>query len=199
MRVNPGIDGFINTTIFEDSVPLDPKKHGVDEPWGVRYVTETSVIEKDGHEETSIDLARSFKIRNDKFINKVSDKPVAYEIQTLASQKMLMGADSFNQKRAGFAAHPVWINKFAEDELYAAGEYTWQSQESDGVERWAARGESVRDSDLVFWHNFSLTHNPRSKDLPVMPIERISVHIKPSGLFEKTLALDGPASNQAFN
>lgn len=32
-----------------------------------------------------------------------------------------------------------------------------------------------------------------------MPIERIAVHLKPSGFFEKNPALDVPASNQHVN
>lgn len=50
-----------------------------------------------------------------------------------------------------------------------------------------------------FWHTFNLTHNPHTEDFPVMPVERVSVQLKPAGFFESNPALDVPASNQAFN
>lgn len=46
---------------------------------------------------------------------------------------------------------------------------------------------------------FGLTHNPRIEDFPVMPVERVSVMLKPDGFFTKNPALDVPQSSQAFN
>ncbi|KAL4874436.1 copper amine oxidase [Aspergillus karnatakaensis] len=200
LRIDPAIDGFANTAIYEDSIPL-PTELGVADPYGVGYIATTTPLTHAGHFETSTSKARVFKIRNDAIINKISNKPVAYKIQTLASQTMLMSPSSFNRKRAGFAAHPVWVTKYRDDELYAAGEFTNQSKSSKetGLENWASRGENVVDTDLVFWHTFTLTHNPRPEDFPVMPIERISVHLKPSGFFEKNPALDVPPSRQEVN
>ncbi|KAF9879668.1 hypothetical protein CkaCkLH20_02479 [Colletotrichum karsti] len=198
LRIDPAIDGFNNTVVYEDSVPI-PLDTGVEDPYSVGYVSQTTVLERAGHAEVDVDKARVFKIRNDSIINKVSNRPVAYKIQTLPSQRMLAGPQSFNARRAQFAEHPVWVTRYRDDELYAAGEFTWQSQESQGVEKWAAREDNVKDSDLVFWHTFSLTHNPRPEDFPVMPIEKISVHMKPSGFFEKNPALDVPPSSQSAN
>lgn len=51
-------------------------------------------------------------------------------------------------------------------------------------------------------HNFlafGLTHNPRIEDFPVMPMERISVMLRPDGFFTKNPALDVPQSTQASN
>ncbi|KAJ5620289.1 hypothetical protein N7510_004273 [Penicillium lagena] len=198
LRIDPAIDGFQNTVCYEDSIAL-PKESGVADPYGVGYIASTSVIEKAGHAETDVSKSRVFKIRNDNVVNRVSNRPVAYKIQTVASQSMIMSQSSFNRKRAKFADHPVWVTKYREDELFAAGEFTNQSKSSTGVEAWAGRADPVRDSDVVFWHTFALTHNPRTEDFPVMPVERISVHLKPSGFFEKNPALDVPPSTQAFN
>ena len=46
---------------------------------------------------------------------------------------------------------------------------------------------------------FGLTHNPRIEDFPIMPMERISVMLKPDGFFTKNPALDVPQSSQTFN
>ncbi|KAI9037606.1 uncharacterized protein KD926_000168 [Aspergillus affinis] len=199
LRIDPAIDGFNNTVVYEDSIAL-PKEIGVADPYGVGYIAASSIIEQSGHAETDIYKSRTFKIRNDNVINKVSGRPVAYKIQTIASQPMLMATESFNRKRALFAEHPIWVTKYRDNELYAAGVFTNQSTSSNpGLETWAGRGENVKNADLVFWHTFTLTHNSRPEDFPVMAVERISVHLKSSGFFEKNPALDVPQSNQEFN
>lgn len=66
---------------------------------------------------------------------------------------MLMHPRSFNRKRAQFATRPIWVTKYHEDELYAAGEFTNQSKTSSGVEEWVARDENVENTDVVLWHS----------------------------------------------
>lgn len=46
---------------------------------------------------------------------------------------------------------------------------------------------------------FGLTHNPRIEDFPVMPMEKVSVMLRPDGFFTKNPALDVPPSNQGSN
>ncbi|KAL2205797.1 hypothetical protein CC79DRAFT_1349212 [Sarocladium strictum] len=200
LRVDPAIDGFNNTVVYEDSIPISESDDcNVDDPYGCGYVAKTTVIDKSSSADTDPMVSRTFKIRNDNVINRISGHPVAYKVQALSTQPMIMSPKSFNRRRALYSEHPVWVTKYRDGELYAAGEYTNQSQDSDGVEKWVARGDDVRDTDVVFWHTFSLTHNPRPEDFPVMPSERVSVHIKPSGFFEKNPALDVPQSKQDFN
>ncbi|KAL7922842.1 copper amine oxidase [Trichoderma austrokoningii] len=199
LRIDPAIDGFNNTVVYEDSVPLVPEEHGIDDPYGVGYVARTTVLDRAGFADNNVELGRVFKIRNDSVINAISRKPVAYKVQTVASQRMNMSARSFNARRARFHEHPVWVTRHQDDELFAAGEFTNQSRESTGVDKYAARGDDIRDQDVVFWHTFALTHNPRPEDFPVMPVERLSVHLKPSGFHERNPALDVPSSQQAVN
>ncbi|EER45636.1 copper amine oxidase [Histoplasma capsulatum H143] len=197
MRVDPSIDGHDNTVIYQDSVPMpdDP----VANPYGVGYVTETTVLKTSGTADTNVEKYRVFKIRNDSVINTISCKPVAYTLQTLPSQMMLMSPRSFNRRRAQFATKPIWVTKYQDGELHAAGEFTNQSKKSSGVEEWVGRNDNIENTDVVLWHTFGLTHNPRPEDFPIMPAERISIMLKPDGFFEKNPALDVPPSNQAFN
>jgi primary-amine oxidase len=222
-RIDPAIDGFNNTIYYEDSVPMP---ESAENPYGCGYVTEPTTMKTSGSANTSVERHRVFKIRNDSVINPITYKPVAYKLQTSPSQMLLMGPKSFNYRRAEFASKPIWVTKYNEDELYAAGEFTNQSRKSDGVETWVARNESIENEDVVLWHSmfpffffllsstttfrifadsfffvtaFGLTHNPRIEDFPVMPVERVSAHLKPDGFFTKNPALDVPPSAQAFN
>jgi primary-amine oxidase len=61
------------------------------------------------------------------------------------------------------------VTKYQENELYAAGRYTLQSQlEVGGVHDMAKRKDEVTNEDIVLWNVFGLTHNPRVEDWPVM-------------------------------
>ncbi|KAL1999642.1 hypothetical protein VTN02DRAFT_4221 [Thermoascus thermophilus] len=196
LRIDPAVDGFRNTVYYEESVPLP---EGEDNPYGVGYVTEQTVIQTSGAADTSVDRHRVFKIRNDGVINPVTRRPVAYQLQTAPSQMLLMGPNTFNYRRARFATRPIWVTRYRDDELYAAGEFTNQSKCSHGVETWVKRNDPTENEDVVLWHTFGLTHNPRAEDFPVMPVERLSVTLRPDGFFTKNPALGVPPSTQAFN
>ncbi len=196
-RMDPAIDGYKNTVIYQDSVPM--VEDAQTNPYLVGYTTDETVIKKSGTADTAVDKNRVFKIRNDSKINEITYKPMSYKLMAAPAQMMLASPRSFGQKRAMFGTKPIWVTKYRDDELFAAGEFTNQSKNSEGVETWAARNENVEDEDLVLWHTFGLTHNPRIEDFPVMPMERVSVMLKPDGFFTKNPALDVPPSTQAFN
>ncbi|KAH8432763.1 copper amine oxidase [Aspergillus melleus] len=195
-RMDPALDGFHNTVYYEDSVPMPEDENN---PYNVGYTTEQTVLKTSGTANTSVERHRVFKIRNDSHINPITYKPIAYKLQTSPAQMLLASPRSYGVKRAGFATKPIWVTKYQDGELYAAGEFTNQSKESQGVEKWVARKDSVENEDVVLWHTFGLTHNPRIEDFPVMPMERVSVMLRPDGFFTKNPALDVPPSNQAFN
>jgi len=63
----------------------------------------------------------------------------------------------------------VWVTKYKEGELWAAGPYPFQSQgEVGGVQDMVDRGDNIENEDVVVWSVFGLTHNPRVEDWPVM-------------------------------
>lgn len=197
LRIDPSVDGHKNTIFYEDSEPL-PVDSELN-PFGMGYIAKQTVLKNAGFADLNIEKNRVFKIRNDEKINEVSLKPVTYKLQAAPSQMLLMSSDSFARKRAAFSEHAVWVTKYHDDELYAAGEFTNQSRVDTGLAVWAARKEKVENEDIVLWHTFGLTHNPRPEDFPVMPVEKLSVMLKPDGFFTKNPALDVPPSNQGFN
>lgn len=149
-RMDPALDGFHNTVYYEDSVPLPEDENN---PYLVGYTTEQTVLRTSGTANTDISRHRVFKIRNDSHINPITYKPIAYKLQTSPSQMLLSSPKSYGAKRAGFATKPIWITKYRDDELYAAGEFTNQSRESEGVEKWVQRKDPVENEDIVLWHS----------------------------------------------
>jgi primary-amine oxidase len=57
----------------------------------------------------------------------------------------------------------------------------------------------VRNEDIVVWHTFGTTHNPRVEDWPVMPSEKMMATLKPVNFFERNPGIDVKASLQEDN
>ena len=217
LRVDPAIDGQNNTVVQEEShsVPISTERN----PKGNLYEIRQNVIRKSQSFDAEPKHNRIVKIQNTSKMNKISGKPVAYKFTPSPSQLLLADSESVQNKRALFAQHHVWITKYKDNELYAGGKYTLQSQrEIGGLADAVARNEDVVDTDVVVWNVFGLTHNPRVEDWPVMyvefaivlvgltrspPILTIYVHrpveihqlmISPSDFFECNPAIDVPSS-----
>jgi primary-amine oxidase len=203
LRIDPALDGDKNSFMEEDSVamPFDE-----DNPVGVGYTTKKKILSRSGYSEARPN--RVHKIINSSVINKISRQPVAYAIHSPQKEMLLAHPESWHAKRARYALQPYWVTTHRDTELYAAGDYTYQSLPEDGgtdpsvkgdLGKWAGRGDKVDDEDIVVWHSISLTHNPRPEDYPVMPCETMTVSLKPSGFFEQNPALDVPPSTQRTN
>lgn len=192
-RLDPAIDGHNNTILHEEShtAPWDPTTN----PNGNFYEIRKTIV----HRSSGLDAApqhnRIFKIVNPNIKNPVSQNPVGYKFAPPATQKLLAHPGSIQANRALFTNHHVWVTKYHDNELYAAGRFTMQSQrEVGGVADMAARCESVENEDLVVWNVFGLTHNPRVEDWPVMPVEIYQIHYKPSDFFTANPAIDVPST-----
>lgn len=141
----------------------------VTNPAGNFYENRQSVISRAGWLDAAPQHNRVIKIQNRHVFNPISGKPVGYKFTPAPTQLLLADPASVQSKRALFAQHHVWVTKYKDDELYAGGRYTLQSQrEIGGVADAVRRGEAVVDEDVVVWNCFGLTHNPRVEDWPVM-------------------------------
>ena len=191
VRIDPAIDGHSNTVVQQESLPLEP--HPSTNPNGNFYeVRETPITTSSAHDAAPFNN-RVFKIQNQAKINPISGKPVGYKIVPPPTQLILAHPTSTQAQRARFAQHHLWVTKYKDDELYAGGRYTLQSRlDKEGVVDAAARNEGVEQEDVVVWSVFGLTHNPRSEDWPVMPVEIIQLNITPSEFFEGNPAIDVP-------
>jgi primary-amine oxidase len=167
VRIDPAIDGHANTVVQSESLPVQVDART--NPHGNWYeVRETPITSSTGLD-AKIENARLFKIQNLEKKNTVSGKPVGYKIVPPATQLLLSDPDSIQAKRARFAQKHVWVTKYKDNELYAAGKYPFSSvEEHGGVRDAAARKDDVVQTDVVVWVCFGLTHNPRVEDWPVM-------------------------------
>ncbi|KAF2181616.1 copper amine oxidase-like protein [Zopfia rhizophila CBS 207.26] len=193
VRSDPAIDGHKNTVLHEEShtAPWDK----VTNPNGNFYEIRKTVINKS----TGLDAApqhnRVIKIVNPNKKNPISGNPVGYKFTPPPTQKLLATPGSIQAQRALFTNHHVWVTKYRDNELYAAGRFTLQSQlEIDGVAEMAKRNDDVTNEDVVLWSVFGLTHNPRVEDWPVMPVDIFQLNFRPADFFSANPAIDVPST-----
>ncbi|KAF2263842.1 copper amine oxidase-like protein [Lojkania enalia] len=192
VRVDPAIDGHKNTVMYEEShaAPWDRATN----PNGNFYEVRKTTVNRSGGLDAAPQHNRVFKIINSSKRNLVSGNPVAYKFTPPPTQKLLAAPGSIQAQRALFANHHVWVTKYKDNELYAAGRFTLQSQqEVDGVHDMAKRNDGVVDEDIVIWNSFGLTHNPRVEDWPVMPVDIFHVNFRPADFFTANPAIDVPS------
>jgi primary-amine oxidase len=205
LRIDPAIDGHTNSLVVEESKPLPIDDPAVHNPFSVGYVTESQTVEEEGGFDLDFTKARTFKFVNENKINPITGTPVGFKLMPFYSQMLLAHPDSFHAKRSEFAEHAVWVTRYEDNDHFPAGKYTMQSAGGDGLasvitkRRNTGVAHSVRNEDIVIWHTFGSTHNPRIEDWPVMPSEKMMVGLKPVNFFSGNPGLDVAPSTQEKN
>jgi primary-amine oxidase len=200
LRIDPAIDGYENSLLVEESHPVPIED--ASSMTNVGYIMKKEYIENETPLDTDNRTGRVFKIVNEKIVNPVTGGPVGYKLVPHYSQMLLADPSSYHSIRSEFCAYPIWVTRYNDEELFAAGEHTLQSEVGSGIATWIQSrigSRSVRNEDIVIWHTFGTTHNPRVEDWPVMPVEKMTVTLKPINFFTRNPALDVPISNQAHN
>jgi primary-amine oxidase len=206
LRIDPAIDGHMNSLEVEESHALPFEDASVHNPFGVGYETKRRILEEEQGLDLDVTTARTFKIINESKMNPITATPVGFKLLPSYSQMLLAHPKSFHARRSEFAKHAVWVTRYHDDELFPAGRHTMQSMGDEGIEsqikarRKEGSGRSkIRNEDIVIWHTFGSTHNPRIEDWPVMPSEKMTVGLKPVNFFLQNPALDVAPSTQQRN
>ncbi|QSS63854.1 amine oxidase [Histoplasma capsulatum] len=205
LRIDPAIDGYSNSVVVEESNPLPLGNRSVHNPFGVGYCTDSQIVEEEGGFDLDFTKNRTFKFLNESKINPITGTPVGFKLLPAYSQMLLSHPESYHAKRSEFAKHAVWVTRYEDGDHFPAGRYTMQSTGGDGIASAIAKRKesnasgSVRNEDVVIWHTFGSTHNPRIEDWPVMPSEKLIVGLKPVNFFSGNPGLDVAPSAQEKN
>jgi primary-amine oxidase len=192
-------------------VPLPIDDPNVHNDYSVGYTTTSTAVETESGYDLDHTTNRTFKIVNESKLNPTTLSPVGFKLLPAYSQLLLAHPRSFHARRSEFARHAVWVTKYQDDELFPAGKHTMQSMGGEGIasaiarrrEEAAAAGKpelaNVRDCDVVVYHTFGSTHNPRIEDWPVMPCEKMTVGLKPVNFFGGNPGIDVAVARQEVN
>ncbi|GFN13490.1 hypothetical protein AtubIFM55763_001160 [Aspergillus tubingensis] len=198
LRIDPAVGGHKNSFASTDTVPL-PWDEDLN-PLGTGFITQQQILDRAGTVEDDISKGRVFKILNENIENPVSLTPIGYKLVPHRSQMLLARPGSWHSRRSEFCESPIWVTKYKDRQLFPAGDYTNQSLGGTGIKSWISEArDSVRNDDIVIWHTYGFTHNPRVEDFPVMPAEMAQVRLSPYNFCLFNPANDVPPSTQAFN
>lgn len=198
LRVNPCIDGP-NNTVFESDVVASPDPVGSpDNMYGNAFRPERKKLAANGaYSDYDSSKGRTWDMCNTSKIHPYSGKPASYKLVSREVPGLLPKEGSLVWKRAAFARHAVIVTKYQDDQLWPAGRHVPQTsgEPSMGLPEWeaaaAATGNtSVDNTDIVLWHTFGVTHIPAPEDFPIMPVEPITLLLRPRNFFLSNPVMD---------
>ena len=190
LRLDMAVDGPNNSVYEINTRALPP---GPDNPHGNAFVAEPTLLATELAARRRVDPAsgRHWLIANDGSPNRLGE-PVGYRLKPGENGLLFADPKSSVARRAGFAAHHLWVTPYDPDENFPAGDYPNQSAGGEGLPRWTQRDRAVADTDIVVWYSFAHLHVPRPEDWPVMPVGYIGFTLEPVGFFDRNPAMDLP-------
>ncbi|MCC7419545.1 MAG: primary-amine oxidase [Planctomycetaceae bacterium] len=191
-RLDLDVDGPRNR-IAELNVLSEPA--GDDNPAGNAFYVELTPLrsERDSPRDNQAGSHRHWKVFQPSRRNALGHFP-GYLLEPASSASPYFQPTAQIAGRAPFAAHPVWVTRWHEDELHAAGDFPSRSATEPGLPDWIADDEPLDDEDLVVWHVVGVTHVPRPEEWPIMPVARAGFRLVPAGFFTRNPSLD-PATS----
>ncbi|RYP66193.1 hypothetical protein DL771_007926 [Monosporascus sp. 5C6A] len=199
LRIDANVDGPNNTVFMSDVVRSDAPVGSPENYYGNAFYGKQTKLATTGEAATDYDgsTSRTWEICNPNKLHPYSGKPVSYKLVSREVPPLLPKEGSLVWKRAGFARHAVHVTKYSDDQLWPAGRHVPQTsgEPSVGLPEWVGDGtESVDNTDVVLWHTFGVTHLPSPEDFPVMPVEPITLLLRPRNFFTNNPVMDVPPS-----
>ncbi|KAI1757986.1 peroxisomal copper amine oxidase [Xylaria castorea] len=199
LRIDANVDGPNNTIFMADAVASEAPVGSPENYYGNAFSVKRTKFSTVGESATDYDgsTSRTWDICNTNKPHPYSGKPASYKLVSREIAKLLPKEGSLVWKRAGFARHAVHVTKYRDDQLWPAGRHVPQTsgEPSLGLPEWMSDGsESIDDTDVVLWHTFGVTHIPAPEDFPIMPVEPITLLLRPRNFFSNNPVMDVPPS-----
>ncbi|MGD9712294.1 MAG: primary-amine oxidase [Thermomicrobiales bacterium] len=189
-RLDVDIDGPVNS-VYEVNLakPTDADTSGQK---NVFFGSETLLkSELMAQRDSNPPTGRHWKVVNPHRSNRVG-QPTGYRLIPTNTVYLQAHEEASVSKRAGFAAHHLWVTPYNSEELYAAGDFPNQSRGGEGLPSWSAADRPITETDIVLWHTIGTDHIVRLEDWPIMPTQQIGFRLEPVGFFNRNPTLDIP-------
>ncbi|WWD15630.1 hypothetical protein CI109_100052 [Kwoniella shandongensis] len=201
LRVDPMIDGLKNQVVQVDSVPDDEEVGSDANFYGNGFKTVKTLFESSKESVSNYDAAkaRTWAIENPSKQHFASGLNIGYKIVSKDMPPMLAKPGSIVWNRAPFARQNMFVTKYSDDEKFPSDVHINQNPGGPdfGSQQWIDRDDKIVNEDIVCWPCFGVTHISRPEDWPIMPVEILRVHLKPSGFFDRNPGLDVPSTADA--
>lgn len=182
---------------MSDAVPSDAPVGSAENFYGNAFYAKRTKFRTTAESKTDYNGAtgRTWEICNTNRLHPYSEKPASYKLISREVPGLLPKEGSLVWKRAGFARNAVYVTRYADDQLWAAGRHVPQTsgEPTLGLTEWVGDGsQSIENTDIVLWHTFGITHFPAPEDFPIMPVEPITLLLKPRHFFANNPVMDVP-------
>ncbi|SJL15663.1 related to peroxisomal amine oxidase (copper-containing) [Armillaria ostoyae] len=202
VRVDPMIDGLNNTVIESDVLPIPEAETGSAENFaGNGFLTQETVLKKEAGRPYDWEKERRWRIVNPARQHYSSGKDVGYVVAMKGGiTPMFARKDGWALKRAAFCNYPIWVCRDVEDEqgsrMWPAGKFVPQTRDSpaDAIDSWVKGEQNIENEDILVYLTIGTTHIPRPEDWPVMPVEHLSITLKPQSFFTMNPSMDVPGT-----
>ncbi|GFZ48473.1 Copper amine oxidase 1 [Saitozyma sp. JCM 24511] len=197
-RIDPMLDGLNNSVVQVDSVQDDEDVGSATNFYGNGFKTVKTVYKtaKGAVADYDATKARCWVIENPNKKHYCTGGNVGYKLMSKDMPPLLAKPGSLVWNRAPFARHNMFVTPHSDEEIFPSELHINQHPggEDFGLQTWVNRDENVENADIVAWPCFGVTHISRPEDWPIMPVEILRVHLKPSGFFDRNPGLDVPSS-----
>ena len=183
-RIDFDVDGTANQVVEENI-------ESVASPFGNAFDARETVLASEGNRDLNFQSDRSWVVESTTEENALGE-PTGYQLMPREGTHPYASPSFPGLQKAAFAQHQLWVTRYHDGELFAAGDYPNQTEVGEGLPDYSAPAESVRARDIVVWYTVGLTHPPRIEDFPVMPAEMFGFSLHPHGFFDENPALDVP-------
>ena len=183
-RVDFDVDGTSNRMVEVDTVP-------VASAFGNAFKLRHTMLGTEQARDVNATATRFWMVESRTRQNAFG-KPTAYMIEPGDTTVPYSSPSYAPLQRAAFAQHPLWVTRFRQEELYAAGDYPNQGGTGDGLTAYTRSPENVSSGDLVAWFTTGVTHHPTIEHYPVLRTKLIGFELHPMGFFDTNPALDAP-------
>jgi primary-amine oxidase len=193
MRLDMTVDGTQNRLVEVNPTLAGPAPAGPANPAGSAWTAAETLLASESQAQREVDPlgGRYWKVVNPASVNRLG-QPAAYKLMPGDNVRPLLDPASPVLRRAGFVTRHLWATRYDPDQLFATGDYPYQSPGGDGLPSYAAADRDLTDADIVLWYTFGLTHVVRPEDWPVMPVTPIGFRLLPAGFFDGNPGLDVP-------
>jgi primary-amine oxidase len=183
-RIDFDVDGTSNRMVEVDTMPMS-------HPFGNVFHMHHTPLNTEQSRDVNATASRFWMVESRTKLNAFG-KPTAYMIKPGDTTVPYSSSSYVPLKRAAFAQHPLWVTRYKQEELYAAGDYPNQGRAGEGLTAYTKSPENVSNGDLVAWFTTGTTHHPSTEHYPVLRTHLIGFELHPMGFFDTNQALDAP-------
>jgi primary-amine oxidase len=188
LRLDVDIDGqsnrFVSDKLIPQRQPAGSQRRSI-------WSTERAVADTDSNAKFRLSYQHPslWRVESSEQENTLG-YPTSFMLKPSANALPLVDQDDPPLARAQFVNYHLWVTPHKDNELWAGGHYSNQSDPGKGLPEWTNQQRNIENTDIVLWYTLGFHHVPSAEDWPVYNLGWNSVTLKPYNFFDENPAMD---------